>query len=65
MKRRTAPVITRKLVKAIAGKTAKREVWRVASNGKMRTVTATAKSTKAMDEAVKIYGRALERLSHR
>lgn len=65
MKRRTTTPSPGKLVKAIVVKTARGETWRVASGGKVRTITATAKSTDAMDEAVKIYGRALERLSHR
>jgi hypothetical protein len=42
-----------------------RETWRIASGGTTKTVTTTASSTSAMDEAVKIYGRALERLANR
>ena len=42
-----------------------REVWRIASNGKIKTITTTASSTAAMDEAMEIYGRALERLANR
>ena len=42
-----------------------REVWRIASNGKIKTITTTASSTAAQDEAMEIYGRALERLANR
>ena len=43
----------------------KREVWRISSGGKIKNIATTASSTAAMDEAVVIYGRALERLANR
>jgi hypothetical protein len=42
-----------------------REIWRVSSNGQIKNIATTASSTAAMDEAVEIYGRALERLANR
>jgi hypothetical protein len=41
------------------------EVWRISANGQIRNITTTASSTAAMDEAMEIYGRALERLANR
>jgi hypothetical protein len=52
----------------IGGKTVRddnREVWRVSANGQIKNITTTASSTAAMDEAMKIYSRALERLANR
>lgn len=42
-----------------------REVWRISSNGQIKNIATSASSTAAMDEAVEIYGRALERLARR
>jgi hypothetical protein len=54
-------------VDAVIDKTVqdKREVWRVSSNGQIKNIATTASSAAAMDEAVEIYGRALERLANR
>jgi hypothetical protein len=41
------------------------EVWRVASDGKIRNITTRGSSTAAMDEAVIIYSDALRRLANR
>jgi hypothetical protein len=42
------------------------EVWRVTSaNGRIRELTTSSSSKKTMDEAVTIYGRALQRLANR
>jgi hypothetical protein len=43
----------------------KREVWRVSANGQIKNITTTASSAAAMDEAIEIYGRVLERLANR
>ena len=42
-----------------------RELWRVASRGKIVTLSTSALSARAMDEAMKIYGRALRRLANK
>jgi hypothetical protein len=42
-----------------------REVWRISSNGEIKSIATSASSTAAMDEAMLIYGRALERLANR
>jgi hypothetical protein len=42
-----------------------REIWRVASEGKIRSIATSASSTAAMDEALVIYDTALERLANR
>jgi hypothetical protein len=42
-----------------------REVWRVAANGQIRTVTASRASTAVMDKAMVSYRRALQRLADR
>jgi hypothetical protein len=54
-------------VDAVIGKTVRDngEIWRVSSNGQIKNITTTASSTAAMDEAMEIYGRALERLANR
>ena len=54
-------------VDAIIGKTVRGdgEIWRISSNGQIKNIATTASSTAAMDEAMEIYGRALERLAHR
>ena len=36
-----------------------REVWRLASDGRIKTITTSGSSTRAMDEAESLYGRAL------
>jgi hypothetical protein len=41
------------------------EVWRVASDGKIKSITTRSSSTAAMDEAVIIYSDALKRLANR
>ena len=53
--------------KRVIGKTVlgSREVWRVASSGKIKNLTTSASSTSVMDQAVVIYGRALKRLADR
>ena len=40
-----------------------REVWRVASGDKVRTISTSDRSAKSMDRAVKIFGDTLERLA--
>ena len=42
-----------------------REVWRVASSGKIFDITTSSSSTAAMDVAVKTYSSALKRLAKR
>ena len=42
-----------------------REVWRVTFHGEAKDIVTRSSSTRAMDEAVKIYGRALKRLADR
>jgi hypothetical protein len=42
-----------------------RDVWRVSSDGRVEQVTTKASSKRAIEEAVVIYGRALQRLAHR
>jgi hypothetical protein len=42
-----------------------REQWRVASNGEIKSITTRSASTRAMDEAMVIYGSALQRLANR
>jgi hypothetical protein len=42
-----------------------REVWRVASGGKIINLTTSSSSNAAMDDAVRIYSSALERLAKR
>lgn len=41
------------------------EVWRLFSNGKLFTLTTSATSAAIMDDALAIYGPALERLAKR
>ena len=60
--------LTGKDVKTIIGRAALkdgREVWHVASEGKVISIATSASSTAAMDEAVVIYDTALERLANR
>ena len=54
-------------VKRIIGKVNRgdREVWRVASDGRIKNLVTSASSTSAMDQAIVIYGRALKRLADR
>jgi hypothetical protein len=54
-------------VDAVIDKTVRgnREIWRVSANGQIKNITTTASSTAAMDEAMEIYGPALERLANR
>ncbi len=54
-------------VDAVLGKTVRhnRDIWHVSSNGQIKNIATTASSTAAIDEAVEIYGRALERLANR
>jgi hypothetical protein len=42
-----------------------REVWRIASGGKTIKLTTSSSSNAAMDDAVRIYSNALERLAKR
>jgi hypothetical protein len=42
-----------------------REVWRISSGGKIKSIATSASSTAAMDEAMLIYGHALKRLANR
>ena len=53
------------LVEAEATAAKGRERWRVASNGKVRSITTRNASTTAMDQAMVIYRDALERLANR
>lgn len=60
--------ITGKDVKAIVERATQkdgREVWRVASEGKILSIATSASSAAAMDEALVIYDTALERLANR
>jgi hypothetical protein len=43
----------------------RREVWRISDGGQIRNLTTTSSSAAIMDEAVKIYRPALERLAKR
>jgi hypothetical protein len=43
----------------------RREVWRISDSGQIRNLTTSSSSTSIMDEAVKIYRPALERLAKR
>jgi hypothetical protein len=55
-------------VTKVTGKKAARkagEVWRISSDGKVKVLTTRRTSIDTMDEAVKLYGRALKRLAHR
>ena len=52
----------------VVGKKAVRkdhEVWRVTFHGVAKNIVTRSSSTRAMDEAVEIYGRALKRLADR
>jgi hypothetical protein len=62
MKRKQAPADAVVGAKTLDGK---REVWQISSGGKIKSIATTASSTAAMDEAMIIYGRALERLANR
>ena len=42
-----------------------REIWRISSDGKIKNISTSASSSAAMDEALVIYSRALERLANR
>jgi hypothetical protein len=42
-----------------------REVWRIASSGKIFNLTTSSSSAATMDEAVKTYSSALKRLAKR
>jgi hypothetical protein len=55
-------------VTKVVGKKAVRkdhEVWRVTFQGVAKNIVTRSSSTRAMDEAVEIYGRALKRLADR
>ncbi len=54
---------TNRVIGKVAG--SKGEVWRVASDGKIRNIITSNSTSHVMDEAVKIYGRALRRLADR
>ena len=41
------------------------ESWRLATDGEVRTVKSSGRSTKSMDRAVKKYSKALESLAKR
>jgi hypothetical protein len=43
----------------------RREVWRISDSGRILNLTTSPSSTTIMDEAVKIYRPALERLAKR
>jgi len=45
--------------------TSHREVWHVSSGGERHTHVTSSRSVRAMDEAVRIYDRALKRLANR
>ena len=52
----------------VVGKKAARkagEVWRIASDGKVKVLTTRRTSIRDMDEAMKLYGQALKRLANR
>jgi hypothetical protein len=49
----------------IAAKKGGGDVWRVSHGDKVRTITTSKASTRAMDQAVAKYGRALKRLADR
>lgn len=59
--------IRRKSVTRVVGKVTRKghEVWHVASEGKVKSITTRSASTRAMDEAMVIYGQALQRLANR
>jgi len=42
-----------------------REVWHIVSDGQIHTSVTSATSAKVMDDAVRVYGGALERLAKR
>ncbi len=48
-----------------AHSTSHREVWHVDSGGERHTYVTSSKSVRAMDEAVRLYDRALKRLANR
>jgi hypothetical protein len=66
---KTGPVGNRQPgVKQVLGKvehSGKIESWRVMSDGGIRTISTSASSTSAMEEAVVIYQDALRRLANR
>jgi hypothetical protein len=58
----------KKTVIKVAGKKAARkagEVWRITSDGKVKVLTTRRTSVRAMDEATRLYGKALQRLANR
>lgn len=57
----------RKTVTKVIGKVFRQghEVWHVASEGRVRQIRTRRASTQAMDEAMVIYGQALQRLANR
>jgi hypothetical protein len=59
--------VKRKQTAKLIGKkmTRKGEVWRISSGGKIKNLATRAASTKAMDEAMIVYGGALRRLADR
>jgi hypothetical protein len=54
-------------VKSVIGKSfsGNREVWRVTSNGEIRTMVTSVSSTQTIDRAVEDFGPALRRLAYR
>jgi hypothetical protein len=60
LKRKGAKTVRRKKMMSKSG-----EVWRVTVNGKPRRMTTRRRSLRAMDEALILYGPALERLANR
>ena len=56
-----------KRVTTVVGKVIRNghEEWRVASDGKIVSLTTRSSSTRAMDEAMVIYSSALQRLANR
>jgi len=57
----------REVVKRVLGKIDRgsREIWRVACDGRIKNLRTTSSSTKAMDQAMVIYGHALKRFADR
>lgn len=42
-----------------------KEVWRVSADGQIKNLVTRRSSTSAMDDAMTVYGRALQRLANR
>jgi DNA-directed RNA polymerase alpha subunit len=63
----TVKKIKQKNATRVVGKVIRKdhEVWHVASDGRVRSITTRRASARAMDEAMVIYGQALQRLANR